>query len=288
MKRQDHQPKMFNTILASPADAVTTRRLQIARRSAQRKTKPTQGSRIKSRRSEKLSNQGQGDERNRANFMPTAFNQTVLSTVIAMQPATHIYRFMFDQGWTLVPLNRLWSFGFDGHQLMTLLQRVPSPIVGCIADMCTSWEDIIRARPLENLKACFGCWTDTDEKIATILQQNPFACRLTMTFDASTQMRTGFTSNCFMASILNMTQDALNRRLATYDLPLPFCDLDFVCLLLHQLLRGLPVPGVWRVSHLRLMPAGGGQRRCMLVSWCSFSEVNGEGEVVEVRLSARP
>ena len=122
---------MFNTVSASPADAVTTRRLQIARRSAQRKTKPTQGSRIKSRRSEKLSNQGQGDERNRANFMPTAFNQTVLSTVIAMQPATHIYRFMFDQGWTLVPLNRLWSFGFDGHQLMTLLQRLPTPSLTC-------------------------------------------------------------------------------------------------------------------------------------------------------------
>ena len=275
---------MFNTFSASPADAVTTRRLKMARRSAQRKTKPNQGSSTKGLRSGKLSNQGQSEEqtRSRAHFMPTALNQTALSTVTAMQPATHIYRFSISQDWTLVPLNRLWSFGFHGNQLMTLLQCLPSAIVGCIADMCTSWEAIIRARPLENLKSSFACWSNTDEKFVTTLQQNLFLCRLTMTFDPSTQMRTGFTSNCFMASILNMTQDELDRRLATYDLPLPFCDLDFVCLLLHQLLRGLTVPGVWRVSHLRLMPAGGGQRRCMFVSWCSFSEVNCEGEVVEV------
>ena len=99
---------MFGTISASPADAVTTRRLKIARRSAQRKIKSNQGSSTKFRRSEKLSNRGKGEEQNRAKFMPTAFHQTALSTVTAIQPATHTYRFAFGQGWTLVPLNRLW------------------------------------------------------------------------------------------------------------------------------------------------------------------------------------
>ena len=86
-----------------------------------------------------------------------------------------------------------------------------------------------------------------------------------------------------MSDILNLSHDDLDRRLAAHALPLPVCELDFVSILLHQLLGGLTVPGVWRVSHLRLMPASGGRRRCVLVSWCSCAQVNDRGEVVEVR-----
>ena len=77
-----------------------------------------------------------------------------------------------------------------------------------------------------------------------------------------------------MSDILNLSHDDLDRRLAAHALPLPVCELDFVSILLHQLLGGLTVPGVWRVSHLRLMPASGGRRRCVLVSWCSCAQVN--------------
>ena len=49
-----------------------------------------------------------------------------------------------------------------------------------------------------------------------------FAFRL-INIDLSTQMRTGFKSNCFMASILNTSH----------------YDLDYQLVLLHQLHRGL-------------------------------------------------
>ena len=270
----------------SPADAVTTRRLQIARRSAERKTKPRRNLGMQSQRSDKRDVIDGIEIQNTAKFMRTSLDPTThfeLSNLTVTQCMANICRFAMNQRWTLTHLNRVWSFGFHRDQLLTLLQRLPPPIVGCIADLCSSWEIILQAHSLESLKICFGCWMDTDEKYTATLHQNPLVCRLTMTFDASTQMRSAFTSNRFMSDILDLSHDDLDRRLAAHALPLPVCELDFVSLLLHQLLGGLTVPGVWRVSHLRLMPASGGRRRCVLVSWCSCAQVNDRGEVVEVR-----
>ena len=269
---------MFSSAKVSPADAVTTRLLQIARRFAERKTKKRRNLGTDIQRSNKRDVVDGIEKRSTTKFMRTSLDHTTHVASVA-----NICRFALIQRWTLTQLNRVWSFGFHRDQLITLLHRLPPPLVGCIADLCSSWETIIQAHSLESLKTCFGGRMDTDEIYAATLHQNPFVCRLTMTFDASTQIRSAFTSNRFMAGLLDLSHDDLDRRLAAHALPLPVCELDFVSLLLHQLLGGLTVPGVWRVSHLRLMPASGGRRRCVLVSWCSCAQVNDRGEVVEVR-----
>ena len=191
-----------------------------------------------------------------------------------------------SQGWTLAPLNRVWSFGFHCEQLMTLLHIMPPSMYSCLEDMSKAWADIISNTAMESLKMNYGCWHDADDVHATVLDQSLLVCRLTLTYDAVTQMRSSVTSNSLMAEMLNMSPAELDHRLASFALPIPFCPIDFFCLLLHQLLRELTVPGVWRVKYLRLMPAHRGHEGGRLVSWCSFSEVNRDGHVVQVRSQA--
>ena len=282
---------MFHSFQLSPADTVTTRFLQKARRSAERKCKPRsekiQDSRFSVKRGSQIVNKdGTTTQALDSTSAPEQATQTETSRskfLINSNRLRSVCEFASSQGWTLPSLHRIWSFGFDCDHVSTLLYSLPPSLLRCFSHVSNTWDSILKTHSPEALRQKFGCWLDKDNVVATELDQNPFLCKLTMTFDASTQMRTGFVANGPLASMLAMNHDALNHRLASYDLALPFCELDFVCIFLHQILRELTVPGVWRVKYLRLMSGNGLHQRCLLVRWCSFAQVDGDGRVVEVR-----
>ena len=281
---------MFQGFQLCPGDTVTTRFLQKARRSAERKGKP----RLASKRED-----GQDSAKRSStekaqvdhHIIPTQslcseLKQSKDNDILELEKnkkLCSLHEFALSQGWTLPALHRIWSFGFDCDHVSTLLYSLPPSLLRCFSHVSNTWDSILKTHSPEALQQKFGCWLDKDNVVATELDQNPFLCKLTMTFDASTQMRTGFVANGPLASMLAMNHDTLNHRLASYDLALPFCELDFVCIFLHQILRELTVPGVWRVKYLRLMSGNGLHQRCLLVRWCSLAQVDGDGRVVEVR-----
>ena len=264
---------MFMGGQLTPGDTVTTRWLQKARRSAERKG-------VKQRSAAGTESQGFAKRGSSEQFGEGTEDETSASTV--EQGLHFLCKFSSNQNWNMPALCRIWSFGFCCEHVSSLLNNLPPSILGCCRHVSKTWENIIKAHSTDSLKKKFGCWLDMDSAYATALDQNSSLCKLTMTYDALTQMRTGYSANVSMASMLDMSHDALNRRLARHDLPLLFCELDFVADLLHQTLRELTVPGVWRVKFLRIMPGAGAHRRCVLVCWCSFARADGDGRVVEV------
>ena len=194
-----------------------------------------------------------------------------------------LHEFALSQGWTLPALCRTWSFGLSCEHLLVLFRQLPPAMLRCFGHINSTWERTNTYHGAESLKQKFGSWLSADEALMTGLDRNSTLCKLTMTFDASTQMRTGFITNHSMAYLLDMNLDMLNRSLASFELPLPFCEVDFVCVFLHQSLRELTIHGVWHVKHLRIAPRGATRERSQLVSWYTFSEVDGDGRVVEVR-----
>ena len=281
---------MFHAFPSMPADTVTTRKLQLARRSAERKGKSRQASNNESRVSGQLSvKRSFSDKTDVCNHPRSPGTTQCHLTKIKSSPPTAeqgirlLQEFALSQGWTLPALCRIWSLGLSCEPLLSLFRQLPPSMLRCFGHINSAWENILKYHGSESLKQKFGFWLNADDALATGLDRNPALCKLTMTFDASTQMRTGFITNHSMAHLLDTNVDALNRSLASYALPLPFCEVDFVCVFLHQSLRELTIPGVWHVKHLRIIPLGATRERSQLVSWYTFSEVDSNGRVFEVR-----
>ena len=281
---------MFHAFPSSPADTVTTRKLQLARRFAERKGKPRPASKKESRISGLLSvNRSFSYKADACNHTRSRGNLQCHSKQIKSLPPKAekgillLQEFALSQGWTLLALCRTWSFGLSCEQLLSLFRQLPASVLKCFGHINSTWDSILKYHSAKSLNRKFSSWLNAGCALATGLDRNPALCKLTMTFDASTQMRTAFIANHSMAYLLNMNLDRLNRNLASFELPLPLCEVDFVCVFLHQSLRELTIPGVWHVKHLRIIPLGAARERSQLVSWYTFSEVDTDGRVVEVR-----
>ena len=281
---------MFHAFPSLPADTVTTRKLQLARRSAERKGKPRPASKKESKFWGHFSvERSCCDKTDICNHPGPPRTAQRLNTEIKSSPPKAeqgillLQEFALSQGWTLPALCRTWTFGLSCEQLLSLLRQLPASMLRCCGHINSTWDSILKCHGAKSLNRKFGSWLNVDDALSTGLDRDPMLCKLTMTFDASTQMRTGFIANGSMAHLLNMNHDVLSLSLASYALPLPFCEVDFVCVFLHQILRELTIPGVWHVKHLRIIPVGAARERSQLVSWYTFSEVDTDGRVVEVR-----
>ena len=281
---------MFQAFPSLPADTVTTRKLQLARRSAERKGKPRSASNNASKVFRPSSHKRCCSDKLQSCSDPqlqrTAqrhIMQIASSPSKAEQGMLLLHEFALSQGWMLPALCRTWSFGLNCEHLLVLLRQLPPSMLRCFGHINSAWENILKYHGSESLKQKFGFSLNSDDAFASGLDRNSTLGKLTMTFDASSQMRTAFITNHSMSYLLNMNHDVLNCSLASYELPLPFCEVDFVCVFLHQSLRELTIPGVWHVKHLRLVPRGATREQSQLVSWYTFSAVDGDGRVVEVR-----
>ena len=193
---------MFHAFPSLPADTVTTRKLQLARRSAERKGKPRPASNKESRVTGQLSVtrsiSDKADICNHSRSPGTAqcqLTQIKSSPPKAEQVFLLLQEFALSQGWTLPALCRTWSFGLSCEQLLSLFRQLPHSMLKCFGHINSTWDRILKCHSATSLKQKFGSCLNADESLATDLDRNPALCKLTMTFDASTQMRRGFITN---------------------------------------------------------------------------------------------
>jgi hypothetical protein len=279
---------MDGTINYSPADAVTTRFLQNARRSAERKTK---------QRRKKSAPENTGNISIQQQFCQSTPHRGMFTP---LQDRVHsLCRLASDNGWNLTELNRIWSFGYDPDHITSIIFNLPSCIHDCIQHASECWLRIAKTKmnqPLDNMsiKANAGnlswsastCCAALREQVthqSGDIGSDHSTAVLSMTFDASTQMRTGFWLSPSMSRLLNMPMEELSARLAHHDLALPFSDMDCIRIFLHLLLHELAQPGVPHVKYVRLCSRSRGDPVYQLVCWCTLSLADGKGKVVEVK-----
>jgi hypothetical protein len=264
----------------SPADTVTTRYLQRARRSAERKGKEVP--KVKRSKIDDLPQDG-----------GRPFNRRFLGLSHPMSP---LCEFAAKQGWTLPSLCRVWSFGFNPENIANLLSHLPPTILSSINQALSSLTKLSQtngSKLLHDTQACSkntlgsydsGCKAALDALIVddVCLLQDSENAVLTMAFDVSTQIRQTFWFNQHLPILWGMNEREFQNRLVCYDLPLPFCDLDSLRIFLHHLLNDLHVPGVPRIKYVRFSSGSGASTCHMLVRWCTFSILDSQGRVTEV------
>ena len=261
-------------------ESITTRRLQMARRSAQKKPKSRAKSIETKSNSVQCGNYQTGKQL--IHSVGTEFDVVQMSC------------FSATLGWNLHPLRRIWSFGFKFEAIASILKQMPFSVQSCVQQSFRTWEKITQENGTHTLKHTFGSWFDIERTADEFLQQSVFLVNhpehsaessyafLKMTFDPETQLRTNFTSNRAAAVMFGMSESELQSRLASYDLELPFSALDTVCVFLHLLLRDLAVPSVVRVKYLRFDTGTVGSGRYRLICWSTLSITDDSGRVVEV------
>ena len=111
-------------------------------------------------------------------------------------------------------------------------------------------------------------------------QENPSTAHLTITFEISTQIKKDIKANRTMENLL--VKNADNFRRLEYDLDFLFNDMDCLCLFLCDLLRDQTTPSAPRIHYTRLMPGGQEHGQCILVCWTAHVVLTGNGQVMEV------
>lgn len=261
------------------AESITTRRLQIARRSAEKKQK--------TRTTVK-------DHKTIMSFQKQEGVRLLLFSGGSIDPSP-LTRFAAARGWnSLLPLNRIWSLGFKFEVIAGIILQLPPSLQSWIRQSLGTWDRIIQENETQSLKSSFGSWINIESIDDNFLQESisllnnpqlPFESSqavLRMKFDPVSQMRTDFWFNRAACAMFGMCEREFYCRLASYDLDLPFSELDTACVFLCLLLRDLAVPSVVRVKYLRFSTRSGLSR---LICWSTLSIADSSGRVVEVRLA---
>ena len=261
-------------------ESVTTRRLQMARRSAQKKPS-----------SRKMG-------KNRETELPSDVQKITQSHHLTgmKMDSLQMTHFAAAQGCSnQLPLYRLWSFGFRIEAISSIMMEFPPSIRFRIQQSLETWDQIIREIGQPSSKSTFGLWIHTDLETDNFDQQSHLLLNdpqhsiessyaiLTMKFDSTSQRRTEFWFNRAAADLFGMSEAELHSRLACYDLNVPFPDLDAVSAFLHLLLGDLAASSAVRVKHLRFDTGSKGSDRFRLVRWSTVSCADSSGTTLEVR-----
>ena len=241
----------------SPADAVTTRVLQKARRAAERK-RPPRLSNMKTFLAAhhnafyQESKSPKCDISKQPKHMPPIPSYSVKKQICCCLGYCHVH---IGEVLGHLPLS--------AHELVARISSQSSPQSLCVTSQHT-W-----------FSSCLS------EHSTRALLKHPSLAQLTTAFEISTLDKKGIKVNAAMEQLLN--NDRHYWRNSRYDLDFLFCDLDCVCLYLCELLQDRIAPCSPRIKYTRLMPRGETKGRCLLVCWCSHSILQSNSTIVEVR-----
>ena len=273
----------------SPADLVTTRYLQQARRSAERKSKQNLSVAKETRHDLPEAPYHAEQDRCQSTRDPLeALPHNLVNSVCELASS---------QGWTLQSLRRIWSCGFSPESLAGLMRGIPPSMQTCVAQAVKAWTNITktvrsdkkidattyhmkdRHRNATHMEESIEMNLSNGAKLVSVAPEREPT--LKMAFDALTQIRSDFVLNQPLAELLDMHEDVLRERIRGNALDLPFTELDAVCLFLHFLLRDCPVPGVPQTRSLRLITGTKELRRGKLVCWSSIVLNDDDAQAVE-------
>ena len=239
----------------SPADAVTTRVLQKARRSAERKRTP----RLPNMQTLVAAHQN-------------AFYQESKSDI--SKHLEHIPSFPSCCVQKLI----CCSLSYCPVRIGDLLRHLPLSIHESVTRIS------VQTSPLSHCVTSQHTWFGSGlSKYSTnALFENPSLAQLIMAYEFSTLQKKGIKINAAMEQLLD--NDRQGWRNSRYNLDFLFYDLDCVCLYLCELLQDWIAPCSPRIKYTRLVPGGKTRGRCLLVRWCSHPIMQSNSTIVEVRL----
>ena len=241
----------------SPAAAVTTRVLQKARRSAERKRPP------RSLSNTKVAAQHIGfDQESKSPTSDISIQPNQIAPVQSYGAKKHI----------------CCRLGYSSARIDEILRHLPLSVHDSVARI--SFDCSPLGHCVGSKQACPS--SGLRVKKANALLENPLRPRLVVAFEISTMQKRGIKINGAMEHLLNMDENDL--RNTRYDLDFLFCDLDCVCLYLCELLQDFIAPFSPRIKYTRLTNESNYNGQRSLVRWCSHSILPSNSTILEVRL----
>ena len=150
-------------------------------------------------------------------------------------------------GWTPKPIMHLLNFGYKSSAIFNITSVLPSTMVSLIQEIfcCLSFmldqRDILLLDTSESKyniqvhdahrvsSTSFSLHDDSlweKEKVLGLIQ---------VEYDCDTFIRKHVSVNSRVEQLWNMNRAALLEKITNFDLPLPFCKLDWLCLLVFEL-----------------------------------------------------
>ena len=168
--------------------------------------------------------------------------------------------------------------GYCPVRLGDLLRQLPLAIHESVARI--SFQSSHLSHSVASQHAWFS--SGLSEYSTRALLKHPSIAQLIMAFEISTLDKKGIKLNAAMEQLLD--SDRQDWRNSRYDLDFLFHDLDCVCLYLCELLQDRIAPCSPRIKYTRLTPGGKTQGQCLLVRWCSHSILQSNSTIMEVRV----
>ena len=216
---------------------------------------------------------------------------------IAFNQRNHLLGLVLREQWTYPPVHRLISYGYNGESIASIVGAVPRSITDAIGQALRSLHDIVKStgcRPHHDHLAgwhqvAFPSDPKAHEAISLLKPGNEalwefdtFRSIHRMTVDSATQCRKEIQINPCTEFALGMHAEEFLSRLAAHDFPLPLTELDFIRIFLDLILGGVAVPGMPRARYIRITVGPSGQKKYLLVLWCTLSILGPDERVVEV------
>ena len=145
-------------------------------------------------------------------------------------------------GWTHIPLRHLWNFGYRADSMLRIISSCPPALCSALQRMfdriyCLSEDVHVRLHWKTNAAGSNpGVIISHDDNIfrhkpevedAEFESKTEYAL-LKIDFDPVDQSKLNILVNSRAASLWNMKKDEFLLRFATYDLPLPCLELDWL------------------------------------------------------------
>ena len=199
--------------------------------------------------------------------------------------------------WTYPPVHRLVSYGYNAESIANIIGAVPRSITDAIGQALRSLYGIVKSTGISTLHDRLAGWHQvafpSDPKaheaisllkpgLETLWESDTFRSIHRMVVDPVTQCRKEIQINPCTEFALGMHAEEFLSRLAAHDFPLPLTELDFIRIFLDLILGGVAVPGMPRARYIRITVGPSGQKKYLLVLWCTLSILGPDERVVEV------
>jgi hypothetical protein len=220
-----------------------------------------------------------------------------MQKMVMMNP---LVKFAANLGLTSPNLSRLWCFGYNVEQIACVLAGIPPSFltsfvnaIKCLEALAQNHDIKARQKMMDDWQ-CIDPRNDQSDKVLEFMvnpgshssnAEGAFGC-LVMMFDPETQLRRSVTANECFATINGSNVNHVLSLFDELDFPLPFTEMDFLVILLPNVLRESTVHCRSWVMYVRYASGLQSEKRCILVRRCSKSILNEEGRACEVRNNA--
>jgi hypothetical protein len=199
----------------------------------------------------------------------------------------------FDQmknDWSYLPMLRLWNHGYNKSVLLKWFSSFPPELISMMkwALGIVHHTLVARISHLENIrKMCkhfsYRAEPDSSEEMSMLWHEETSEAIMRVYYDPVTQARTSVSVNRRHEHLVQTHREEYLARIANHDMSLPVPAMDFLCIVLDDMLLQTSVDKWDR--YLRYSKIVNGERKVMLIFTSKIRRYNSIGQVVEVRVA---